>query len=371
MPPISVMLKPVSGSCNMTCEYCFYCDEQEKRSRKNYGFMSLETLRNVIRKTVLHAEGSCMIAFQGGEPSLAGLDFFRRAVEYARYYNRKNIPVRFGFQTNGTLIDKDWCEFFRQNRFLVGVSADGTRELHDRYRRFRSGDPTWDHVLNNIRMLEQYGVEHNILTVVHKETAANIQQIYRFYKEMGWDFQQYITCLDPLYEKPGCRRYSLTPQLYGQFLNELFDCWYDDYLNGCQPYNRQFENYVQNLSGYIPESCEYRGICGIQYVVEADGSVYPCDFYMLDDYLLGNINTHTIFSMDERRREIGFLKKSQEISSECASCPWMKICRSGCMRCRMESAPGEYKNYFCEGYRMFFEHCFPRLKKIAEECSCR
>lgn len=368
MPPISVMLKPVSGSCNMKCEYCFYCDEQEKRVQKNYGFMSLDTLRNVIRKAVLHAEGSCMIAFQGGEPSLAGLDFFQQAVEYANHYNRKKLPIQFGFQTNGTLIDREWCTFFQQNHFLVGVSVDGTQELHNRYRRFHSGASTWEQILNNIRLMEESGVEYNILTVVHKETAENIREIYKFYKNMGWDFQQYIACLDPLYEEPGHRRYSLTPRLYGKFLIELFDCWYEDYQKGCQPFNRQFENYVQNLSGYLPESCEHRGMCGVQYVVEADGSVYPCDFYMLDDYLLGNINTDTIASMDRRRLEMGFLEKSRKASSQCRSCNWQKICRNGCMRCRIETAPDEYKNYFCEGYRMFFEHSFPRLKKIAEDC---
>lgn len=330
--------------------------------------MSLNTLRNIIRKTVFHADGNCMIAFQGGEPSLAGLEFFQKAVDYAKYYNRKGLSIQFGFQTNGTLITKEWCEFFKENHFLVGISVDGTQELHDRYRRFCSQAPTWEQIVTNIKQMERFGVEYNILTVVHRETAQNIRKIYHFYKKMGWDFQQYITCLDPLYEEPGHHRYSLTPELYGQFLIELFDCWYEDYQEGCQPFNRQFENYVQNLSGYLPESCEHRGLCGIQYVVEADGSVYPCDFYMLDEFLLGNINTDTFATLDKRRIEIGFLEKSRKISDNCKECTWKKICRSGCMRCRIETAPDQYQNYFCKSYQMFFEHCYPRLKKVAENC---
>lgn len=368
MPPISVMIKPVSGSCNMNCAYCFYCDEQKNRSRKNYGVMSEETLRCTIRKMILQAQGSCMIAFQGGEPSLAGLDFFRLAVEYAQYYNKNNVDVSFGFQTNGSLLTEEWCEFFRKNHFLVGVSLDGTRSLHDRYRRFTSGAPTWDRIVDTIRMLDRHQAEFNILTVVHRETASHIREIYHFYKKMHWEFQQYITCLDPIGEMPGQRSYSLTPRQYGQFLNDLFDCWYEDYLNGCQPYIRQFENYIESLLGYLPESCEQRGCCGIQYVAEADGSIYPCDFYMLDPYLLGNIHRDSISDMDARRKTIRFLERSQPLPPACAACPYAAVCRNGCMRTRRELSPGGYQTYFCEGYRMFFDHCLPRLKEIARSC---
>ncbi len=367
MPPISVMIKPVSGSCNMKCEYCFYRDEQEKRNRKNYGIMDQDTLRMIIDKMLSHGEGLCTISFQGGEPALAGLDFYRQAVEYAARRSREGISLQYSFQTNGTLIDRKWCEFFRQNHVLVGVSLDGIRSTHDRYRRFSSGAPTWDRVLDGIGLLEEYGVEYNILTVVHRETALNIRRIYHFYREMGWDFQQYIPCLDPLYEQPGKHGYSLTPQLYGRFLTELFHCWYEDYRKGCQPCIRQFENYLEGLLGYLPESCEYRGICGIQYAAEANGDIYPCDFYMLDEYLLGNIRTHTIAAMDARRESLGFLESSRKHSQKCTACPWHKICRNGCMRCRMESAPAGYLNYFCEGYRIFFENCYPQLQAIARD----
>lgn len=366
MPPISVLIKPASGNCNMNCTYCFYRDEQENRKQRSYGMMSEETLKNVIRKAVLHAEGSCILAFQGGEPSLVGLDFFKKVVEYVKYYNRKNIMVQYAFQTNGTNLTKEWCEFFHENHFLVGVSVDGTKEIHDKCRRFNSGEPTYDKVMEGCRLLDKYKVEYNILTVVHKEVAQNIRLIYEDLKRKKKFYQQYIACLDPLFTEKGNMPYSLTPELYGNFLTELFDLWYADYKKGRQPYNRLFENYIGILMGYVPEACEQRGICSVQYVVEADGSVYPCDFYMLDEYCIGNFNDTSIAQMDKKREEIRFREISMQISKECRECKYLALCRNGCRRNRIPDGPEEYRNYFCESYRMFFDKCLPRMQEIAE-----
>lgn len=328
--------------------------------------MSEETLKNVIRKVVLHAEGSCFIAFQGGEPSLAGLDFFKKAVEYVNFYNRKKIAVQYAFQTNGTNMTEEWCRFFQENHFWVGVSVDGTQEIHDKYRRYQTGGPTYEKIMEVCRLMERCKVEYNILTVVHREIAENIKQIYDYYKQKKLMYQQYITCLDPLFEEQGKMPYSLTPEIYGRFLVDLFDCWYEDYKKGRHPFNRQFENYIGILMGYVPESCEQRGICGMQYVVEADGSVYPCDFYMLDEYRLGNINENSIAQMDEKRNEIRFRELSEQMSEECKSCPYFALCRNGCRRSRIADGPETYRNYFCESYKMFFEKCMPRMVEIAK-----
>ena len=189
MPAISVLMKPSSGMCNMDCDYCFYCDETAKRQQESYGFMSEQTLKNVIRKTMLRAEGVVSYAFQGGEPTLRGLDFFRRVMEYERQYNKKGLQVQNALQTNGILIDEDWCAFFREHHFLVGVSLDGTGEIHDRFRHMR-GDrsATFDRVVRGIHLLEDYGVDFNILTVVHREVASHVREIYDFYREMGWNY---------------------------------------------------------------------------------------------------------------------------------------------------------------------------------------
>ena len=378
MGPVSVMLKPSSGGCNMQCAYCFYCDEQNKRDQFSYGMMSEETLKNTIRKVLGNAEGSCLIAFQGGEPTLRGLDFFRKAVDLVQHYNRKHVRVQFAFQTNGTNITDEWAEFFYENHFLVGVSLDGTRENHNRYRKMKTGEDSFDRALQGCAILEKHRVEFNILTVVHKYTAKQIRQIYAFLRKKNFDYLQFINCLDPLGEAPGQREWSLLPEEYGQFLIDLFDCWYEEWKQGHHPYVRQFENYVGLLMGYLPEACDMGGTCSRQFLVEADGSTYPCDFYAVDDCLLGNMNTDTIKSMDEKREEIRFIEASKPVPEECRMCEFVRLCRNGCRRCRGILEDGAFmqegiggagtessKNYFCEGYRMFFRECLPRMKEIA------
>ena len=367
MPAISVMIKPSSGMCNMSCDYCFYRDETQERSQESYGFMSEKTLKNVIRKTMLRAEGMISYAFQGGEPTLRGLAFFQKVVEYQNQYNKNKIQVHNALQTNGLLIDEDWCRFLKENHFLVGVSLDGTKEIHDTYRHTRKeGGPTFDLVCSAIRLMESYGVDFNILTVVNQAAAENIQEIYSFYRQKKWNYQQYIACLDPLDEPHGQNEYSLAPEQYGQFLIRLFRLWYKDWKKGRQPYIRQFENYIGILLGHFPEACDQRGTCSIQNVVEADGSVYPCDFYMLNDYCLGNFNENRLDEIDARRKEIGFLERSLKLDPDCKHCAYYRLCRGGCQRNR-DWAPEiqAYQNYFCQSYRMFFDACLNEMEEIA------
>ena len=366
VPPISVLMKPSSGMCNMHCDYCFYCDEVGKRKQANYGFMSEETLHNVLRRTLPHAQGTAGFVFQGGEPTLRGLDFFRKVIEYERRCNSNRVSIQNSLQTNGALIDEDWCRFLHDEHFLVGISVDGLPAIHDSHRRLSgSTESSYDRVCRAAGLMDRFQVDYNILTVVHADVASHIEDIYRSYKKRGWKYQQYIACLDPLGEGHGNKSYALTPELYGDFLIRLFNLWYRDALEGRQPYIRQFENYLGILLGYSPESCDQRGVCSIQYVVEADGSVYPCDFYMLDEYRLGNFNTDRLPVIDEKRKEIGFIEQSCKLDEGCRSCPYYRLCRGGCRRSRDPAPESEmYRNYFCKSYRMFFDACLPRMEKI-------
>ena len=193
-----------------------------------------------------------------------------------------------------------------------------------------------------------------------------MDRIYNFYKKNGFDYLQFIACLDPLGEEPGSRDYSLTPQDYGQFLIRLFDLWYLDLQKGKQPYIRMFENYIALLLGQEPESCEQRGVCSIQFVTEADGSVYPCDFYVLDPYKMGNFREDTVEEMAKKGRESHFLDPSLTPALECQTCPYLFLCRGGCRRNRTELPNGELGlNYFCPSYRAFFDACLPRMRQIA------
>ncbi len=368
MPPISVLIKPSSGMCNMTCDYCFYCDETQKRAQESYGFMSEATLKNVIRKTLLRAEGMASYTFQGGEPTLRGLDFFEKVLACQKQYNKNGVQVYNSLQTNGLLIDETWCRFLRENHFLTGISLDGIPKTHDACRHSRKDNtPTFDRVYRSIALLETQHVDFNILTVVNQAVAQNIQEIYAFYRRQKWNYQQYIACLDPFKEPHGQNSYSINPESYGRFLTELFRLWYQDWKKNRQPYIRQFENYIGILLGHFPESCDQRGRCSIQYVVEADGSVFPCDFYMMDEYCLGNFNENRLDEIDAKRREIGFLERSLLLDQNCKLCNYYPLCKGGCQRCRDWNPELEaYQNYFCQSYRMFFDTCLTGLIEVAK-----
>lgn len=364
---VSVLLKPASSLCNMRCDYCFYCDEAENRERRSFGTMSEETLRNVIRRTLPRAERAASYAYQGGEPTLRGLEFFQRAVAYQRQYNTRGVAVSNSFQTNGYLLDEAWCDFFRENDFLVGLSVDGTPEIHDALRHDRrTGGGTANRVLRAAGLMRDRGVSFNILTVVTPEIARNVPKIYACYRKKGWDYQQYIACLDPLGGGHGQAPHALAPELYGRFLCELFALWLRDLERGRQPYIRQFENWLGLAAGYRAEACDQCGTCGIQNVVEADGSVYPCDFYALDEYRLGNFNVDRMDAIDARREEIGFLERSRRLDPACGACEYYRLCRGGCQRTRdLDPASGLYKSYFCGAYRMFFERWGKKLEELA------
>ena len=219
---------------------------------------------------------------------------------------------------------------------------DGIKATHDAYRLDAQGRETYFHTLRAAELLKAAGAEFNILTVVNGKTAPKIGRIYENYRKLGFRWQQYIACLDPVRENRGGQEYSLTPGAYGRFLIDLFELWYLDLQKGQQPYIRQFENYVGILMGRMPESCEQRGVCSIQNVVEADGSVYPCDFYCMDAYRMGNLNEDDFDIIGQRLMDSGFLQASAESAKECGDCPYFRICRGGCRRHR-EQEDGEKK----------------------------
>lgn len=367
MPPINVLIKPASGNCNMRCNYCFYTDEINNRKVKSYGIMTTDTLEAIVKKVLDYAEGECTIAFQGGEPTLAGLPFFQHLIEIQNKYNYNKVKIHNAIQTNGYLIDNHWAEFFAKNRFLVGLSLDGTKEIHDRERIDASGKGTYSKIMRTIQLFQNHNVEFNILTVVTAHTAKNINKIYNFYKRNNLNHHQYIPCLDPLGEERGQYSYSLTPQLYSQFLKDLFDLWYLDVSKGNMVYNRYFENILLMLTGRPPESCGMSGVCNKQYTIEADGSVYPCDFYVLDEWRLGNLVTQSIEDIDKARDENRFIETSKSIHEDCRGCKWLQLCRGGCRRDRMQLEEGLDKNYFCKAFYEFFEYSYPRFMELIKQ----
>ena len=364
MPPLSILIKPASSACNLRCAYCFYADEAQNRAVPNYGLMPQEVSHTLIEKAAGAAENRISVLFQGGEPTLAGLDFYRDFVSHMQKTVPRGLAVQYAIQTNGTLLDGAWCRFFRENRFLVGLSLDGSRECHDRFRRDPEGKGTYRRVTQAARMLKEAGVEYNVLTVVTGYLARHIQSVFSALCRGGFHFQQYIPCLDPLEGARGEQSYSLSPEEYEEFLKTLFDLWYRELEQGRYWSVRYFDNLVWMLAGHPPEQCSMGGCCGLQYLVEADGSVYPCDFYGLDGYCLGNIRKNSWAELDLAREKTGFIEASRQVPEVCGRCQWYPLCRNGCRRDRLVEQNGLGRNYYCRAYSEFFAYSLPRLRKV-------
>lgn len=359
MPNISVLIKPASGMCNLQCKYCFYHDETKNRKVESYGFMSEETLDKVIQKALDFSDTACSFTYQGGEPFLRGLDFFRKSIELQKKYNTKGVNILNAIQTNGTCLDEKWAEFLKENNFLVGISLDGTEFTHDYFRVDSKGKGSFKRVADGIELLKKNNIDFNILTVVNAVTAKKISQIYEFYKQNGFEYLQFIPCLNPIGMEKERFPYTLTPKAYGHFLKTLFDLWYNDLQKGIIIHIQQFEEYVKMLLLMPTDVCGMNGICSCQHAVEADGEVYPCDFYVMDEYKLGNLNEVSFMEINEKRKEIRFIEESAKIHEDCKDCKYAPICRGGCRRHR---AP---KNYFCTSYYEFFEYSIHRFEKVA------
>lgn len=364
MPPVTFLIKPASSACNMTCSYCFYCAIAENRESFSTGMMRPETLETLVRKGLAYADDYCCFAFQGGEPTLAGLPFFEKLIELQKQYNTKNVRIQNCIQTNAYAIDDDWAAFLAKNDFLIGVSLDGPREIHDLNRRDRTGSGTFARVMKSIRTLERHRAQFNILSVVTGNSARHIRKIYQFYKKSGFSYLQFIPCLEPLEDERGSTRTYLSPDDYAAYLCTLFDLWYEDYINGRYISIRHIDNYIHLLMGHAPEACSMRGVCSVQLVVEGDGSVYPCDFYAYDEWRLGSILTDDVASLLTGDAAKAFLAPSRAVPEKCRACAYAPLCRNGCRRDRVLQ-DGILTNYYCEAYRRFFAHAAPRMEQVA------
>lgn len=368
MSQINLLIKPASSNCNMRCRYCFYKDEAEHRTQASMGIMKISTAEKLIEQAFDAAgkQGNVSITFQGGEPTLAGVAFFEEFVKTADKKNIHHGTVSYAIQTNGYAIDAKWIEFFAKNHFLVGISVDGDKTLHDEFRVDAAGKGTWNRIQKNIHQLQSAGVECNLLCVVTKRCAKSAVKTYHALKKTGINYLQFIPCLDPIGEKRGQRPWSLTPDDYGNFLCALFDEWYRDWKQGRYTSVRLFDDYVHLAMGVPPSACATGGRCGAYYVVEADGGVYPCDFYVLDQWKLGNIHQTPLKDLGQSPLAVRFLREGLLKPRECESCRWKNLCFGGCKRDRCLTENGDIQNYYCEAFRRFFVYAEPRIKSIAK-----
>lgn len=357
---LELLIKPASGLCNLRCRYCFYHDVPVSPLE----IMSYETLETLVREAFAFGARSVSFAFQGGEPTLAGLDFFREFIRLEQEYRPEGVSSIYSIQTNGTLLDASWAVFFKKHNFLVGVSLDGPAEIHNQYRISASEKATFTQVRRAVDLLERSGVQYNILCVVTNSAARRAQAVYQYFKKQGFEYLQFIPCLDPVEHERGREPYSLTPARYADFLKTLFDLWYSDFMAGRYISIRLFDDYVRLSAGLPSGTCATSGRCGRYCVIESDGSVYPCDFYVSEEWRLGRLGEQSLSELMKSPLHEAFIEKGRIAPAECGTCEYGAVCRGGCMRDRFTANGGEH-NYCCEVFREFFSYALPRIKQTA------
>lgn len=328
------------------------------------GRMTLDTLKELVRKAMRYADNSVIFAFQGGEPSLAGVQFYRELVEYQRMYNARGLKIQNAVQTNGLELSNELVELFAKENFLVGVSFDGLPLLHDKLRTDAAGLATAERVENTIKKLEKYNVQFNILCVVNRYVAEHAEECFEYLKK--YTYIQYIPCLEPFDGKTA--DWSLTPELYTAFLKKSFDMYYKSFKRGKFVSIRNFDNYLGVIAGYEPENCAMCGHCARYFLIEADGSTYPCDFYVLDQWYMGNIRDSSFYALTRSEKAEEFALPSYHVSEQCQDCKWYTLCRGGCRREREPFINGKPSlNKWCESHKTLFEYAYPRMREMSKK----
>lgn len=354
---VSVMLKPASSMCNLKCRYCFYSSLASDRQEYSKGFMTEDTALKII-KSVFELAGATPVifTFQGGEPALRGIDFYRRFVSLCKENNVNNSLVSYCFQTNATLIDDEWCSFFKENNFLIGVSLDGN-EQQNIYRRYADGRSSFNDVINAVNLLKKYDIQFNVLSVVTKQLALSVRDNYRFMKQNGIFNVQYINCIKP-FDGSYDNDLYMTADDYYVFLSKAFKLYYNDNMRAGKMFVRSFDNYLRLLNDADAEQCSMNGYCSPQFVVEGDGTVYPCDFFCSDEFELGNINNQTFAEMSRGEVFKSFLSSGCTVDEKCRGCSYFALCRGGgCKRYKINED-------FCSAYKKFFCEAIPKMKNM-------
>jgi uncharacterized protein len=382
------MAKPIGPKCNLNCDYCFYLEKEALFPKEDNCRMSDEVLRAYINKYI-ESKNTPEVEFvwQGGEPMLLGLDFFKKVVELQRpFMNQKKIIN--SLQTNGTLLTDEWCTFLKANKFLVGISLDGPKEIHDRYRRDRVGNDTFEKVVRGLKLLQKYGVEYNVMATVGKATAYKPLEVYRFFKELNVDFIQFVPVVerwaDAKEEKCGLKlagpsaldrqeenlrvtEWSVEPEKYGDFLISIFDEWIRNDVGTINVMN--FEWALHAWIGNPSPACIFAQQCGESIIVEHNGDLYACDHCMYPEYKIGNIVDENLVESIEQSKKKGFgICKDQALPRWCKECAVLKACWGGCPKHRFSRTyydePG--LNYLCAGYKKFFFYIRKYLKAITQ-----
>lgn len=392
-PSFHVMAKPTGAKCNLDCQYCFFLSKEALYPQSDFR-MTPGIQREYIRQYI-HAQRQpeVQIAWQGGEPTLMGLEFFRRAVGYARQYKKFDTQINHAIQTNGVLLDKKWCKFLKDENFLVGLSMDGPEHLHDTYRVDKGGNPTFQRVMKAARLLKENQVDFNILCTLHAANADHPLDVYRFFRdELGAAFIQFIPIIEripedpqkldevqtipayltlrPLYTQRGNRvsNRSITAQQFGNFYISIFDEWVRKDVG--KVFVQMFDVALANWAGANPGLCIHSETCGNALALEHNGDLYSCDHFVEPDYLLGNIKQTPMIELvaSEKQRKFG-ADKRDTLPKYCRECAVRFACHGGCPKDRFIDTPdGEPGlNYLCDGYKAFFSHIDEHMRYMVRQ----
>ena len=390
------MIKPVGSACNLDCSYCFYLSKETLPDGPGVGKMSEETLEQFIRQYIAGATGEEVVfSWQGGEPTLLGLEFFRKVVAVEKKYSRPGQRIENDLQTNGTLIDDEWCEFLKQHRFLVGLSIDGPRECHDKYRVTKGGQPTFDNVFGAAKLLKKYAVPFNTLTCINRFNARKPLDVYRFLRrEVGSTYMQFIPIVEykgfektaphkwnndalPKDGDPEARPghpnsivtdWSVDPDDWGYFLCRIFDEWLKRDVG--KVLVNHFETLVSQHLGRGSQLCVYSEFCGKGVAVEHNGEVYSCDHYVYPEYRLGNVKDAQLDRLVFSRPQVKFgYAKHETLPQYCRQCAYLTDCWGECPKNRIiRTADGEPGlNYLCHGFKQYFGHAIPEVDRIVAD----
>jgi uncharacterized protein len=360
-PRLGILLKPASSDCNMACDYCYYRNVRQLYSDVSRPRMSLDVVDSVCEQYRALEPVEIKIGWQGGEPTLMGLDFFRKAIELETRHARPGDCWGNTIQTNGVLLDDEWCEFLAHYRFLVGLSIDGPPELNA-MRKFHDGRPAWDAAMRALALMRQHGVEFNVLVVVSTATVGSPQAVFRFLVENDIRFSQCIPCTEPAGDGK-VTAHSITGAQWADFMLAFFDAWVEKDDPGF--YNRHIDNWLHLYFRLPPESCEYRPDCSNLITIEWNGDVYPCDFFVEKRFLMGNVLTDTLERMLQGRAFRSFVQEAEATPAICRDCKWLWACNGGCNRQRGKLGIGlDGQPYMCEANRRIFEHVFGTLDEL-------
>lgn len=377
----STMVKPAGSLCNLDCHYCYYLDKSLQYDGRQ-PLMSLELLERFTRQYI-EANEVPVVTFlwHGGEPLMQGVDFYKKALELQNRYSAGK-KIENVLQTNGTLLNEEWCKFFAKNHFLIGISIDGPKDIHDAFRLNKAGKPSFEKVMNGIALLKRYKVEFNTLSVVNRLSEGRGGEVYQFLKSIGSQYMQFLPAVEHIVEIPGRKRavivppdhkgaqmapWSVSAEGYGRFLNDIFDIWVRNDVG--QYFVQIFDSTLAQYCGVRPGLCSMNETCGEALIVEHNGDVYPCDHFVYPEYKLGNISEKSLreIYLGQKRFDFGMDKRST-LPRECLNCEYYTLCRGECPKHRFEPvSTGEGKrNTLCEGFKLYFKHTQPYMKYMRD-----